>query len=93
MHKPGDESSRGRGSITIRLQVDLTFHASDAIRTSLTGPMPRTNEDLARLGVVTSVLQADLSVVSPHWTSLLASLGILVKLATSIAEVMGLYMR
>jgi len=76
--------------VTIRLKVDLTFLALDAVQWEGGGPGPRTLEDLARIGVVTNILQADLDKISPQWSSLLTSLGNLVNLAGSIAQVRGI---
>jgi hypothetical protein len=80
----GDVSSRGLGSITIRLKVHLAW---DAISEASLGSGPRTLDDLARIGIVANILQSDR--ISPQWGSLLVSLANLVKLAGSFAEVRG----
>jgi hypothetical protein len=72
--------------------VDLSFDPLHCSWTAFT-TNPQTIDDLARIGVVTSVMEADMNVVDTHWTSLLASLGTLVKLATTIAEVDILFMK
>ena len=90
LHKPGGSASaRDGGSVTIRLRVDLTFrHFGAAIGTE-TGSGPRTVEDLARIGIVTTLLQADLDRfgLTPQWSSLLSSLATLVRLAGKVADV------
>ena len=73
-----DTPSRSRGSVTIRLEVDLVLNA---VWKADTSSGPRTFDDLARMGIVTKVSELDLHGVSPQWTSLLTSLKTLVDLA------------
>ena len=86
---PGpNTSSQHRGSVTVHLKVDPTCLAFPAaLESDWAGP--RTVEDLARMGVVTKVLQADLDRLgmSPSWSSLFESLATLVRLAGNIAQV------
>jgi hypothetical protein len=85
LHVPDDDTpSRSRGSVTIRLEVDLLLNA---VWKAGIGIGPRTAEDLARTGIVREVLQSDLYGSSLQWTSLLASLKTLVDLARSFSEV------
>jgi hypothetical protein len=80
----GNVSLHGLGSITIRLKVHF---ACSAVSEASIGSGPRTFDDLARIGIVTNLLQSDR--ISPQWGSLLASLMNLVNLAGSFAEVRG----
>jgi hypothetical protein len=82
---PGnDTSSHNRGSVTIRLEVDLVLNAAWNANIGLG---PRTAEDLARTGLIREILQSDLYRASPQWTNLLMSLKTLVDLAGSFSEV------
>jgi hypothetical protein len=82
-------SSRHHGSVTLHLKLDLEFWGLSTVFESDNWTGPRTVEDLARIGVVTKVLQADLDRfgMSPAWSSLLESLAILVRFGGRIAEV------
>jgi hypothetical protein len=83
-----DTASRSRGSVTIRLEVDLMLNA---LWKADIGVGPRTAEDLARTGVVRKVLQSDLYGTSPQWTSLIKSLNTLIDLAGGSSEVSVLF--
>ena len=82
-------SSRDQGSVTLHLKLDLGFSGLSTAFELDNWTGPRTVEDLARIGVVTKVLQADLDRfgMSPAWSSLLESLAILVRFSGRIAEV------
>jgi hypothetical protein len=79
-----DASSHSRGSVTIRLEVDLVLNA---VWKADIGLGPRTAGDLARTGLIREILQSDLYGASPQWTSLLMSLKTLVDLAGSFSQV------
>jgi hypothetical protein len=81
------ESARGRGSITVRFNVEHIFPVSDAISNTFITSGPRLVEDLARIGIVANVLRSNQGLVSPQWSSLIGSLANLVSLARSISEV------
>ena len=90
LHKPGESTpSQNRGSITLRLKLDLAFSVYSTALKSDNWTGPRTVEDLSRVGVVTKVLQADLDRfgMSPAWSSLFESLTTLVRFGGLIAEV------
>jgi hypothetical protein len=76
--------SRIRGSVTIRLEVDLVLNA---VWKADIGLGPRTAEDLARTSLVREILQSDLYGASPQWASLLMSLKTLVDLASGFSQV------
>jgi hypothetical protein len=85
LHGPdNDTPSRSRGSVTIRLEVDLMLNA---VWKADNGVGPRTAEDLTRTGIVREILQSDLYNASPQWTSLLMSLKTLVDLAGGFSQV------
>jgi hypothetical protein len=75
--------------VTLQLKLDLTFSALPTALESVNWTGPRTVEDLARIGVVTRILQTDLDRfgMSPAWSSLLESLATLVRFGAQIAEV------
>ena len=68
---------------------ELTSHFAISVLPSVRRLDLGTVEDLARIGVVTPLLQADLDRfgLTPQWSSLLSSLATLVRLAGKVADV------
>jgi hypothetical protein len=85
----GNTSLRDAGSVTLRLKVAFGSLAFPTAVKSAGWTGPRIIEDLARIGVVTRMSQADLDRLgmSPAWSSLLESLATLIRFGRRIPEV------
>jgi hypothetical protein len=88
LYGPSPSQSPRRGSITLCFRMDIgrTFSNQLTNHRKKNGLPLVTKKDLAGIGIVTDVIEANLRLLDPAWITLIESLGALGKIAKNVSE-------